>query len=167
VPSISGEASLWNSGLWTAMPANGYLAPEAYRLITSWNTVTVASPASLTINPRVGVFAAGASSAAGIALGADAAITLTASVTTLWWVRADLTVRSIGAPGANSTMVGFFHLIAKPVTAGGGAVTQNDVFGHTVASFDASVAQGVTLGMANTVTTINYAVQQIHWASWN
>lgn len=167
VASLSGEAALWNTALWSPLPANGYLVPEAWRLAVSWTTSTSTSPASLTINPRVGSFAAGASTTGGIAMGADAAITLTASITTQWYCRADITIRSIGAPGTNSTAIGFFNVIAKPATTGTGAATINDVFGHTVASYDASIASGVVLGMANTVTTITYAVQQVHWASWN
>lgn len=165
VPSLSGEASLWNVALYTPWIATALVAPSAWQLYVSWQTVTVASPASLTINPRVGTFSAGASSVGGIALGADGAITLTASITTDWICTARLTVQSIGIPGANSKAAGSFNVVAKPATTGTGAATINDIFGFTVASFDASIASGVTLGMANTVTTINYTPTQIHWIS--
>lgn len=167
VASLNGEAALWSTALWTPLPANGNLAPDAYRLAVSWTTTTSTSPGNLTINPRLGSFAAGASSSGGVAMGADAAITLTASITTQWYCRGDITIRTIGAPGANSTAIGFFNVVAKPATAGTGAATINDVFGHTAASYDASIASGVVLGMANTVTTITFAVQQVHWTSWN
>lgn len=165
VASLSGEASLWNVALFTPWLANTLVAPSAWWLHVTWQTATSTSPANLTINPRVGSFAAGASSAGGIALGADAAITLTASITTNWLVQGRVTVQSIGIPGANSKANGDFHVIAKPATTGNGPATINDIFGFTVASFDASVASGVALGMANTVTTITYAVTQIHWIS--
>lgn len=163
VPSLSGEASLWNVGLFTPWLANTLVAPSAWQLYASWQTVTGVTPASLTINPRVGSFAAGASSVGGIALGADAAVALTASITTNWQCDGRVTVQSIGLPGANSKAAGAFSLEAKASSAGNGAETVGDIFGFTIASFDASVASGVTLGMANTVTTINYQVTQIHW----
>lgn len=165
VASLNGEASLWTVSLFTPWLANSLVAPSAWQLYVSWQTTTSTSPASLTINPRVGSIAAGSSSTGGIALGADAAITLTASITTDWITSARLTVRSIGQPGANSTAIGSFITTAKPATTGTGAATINDIYGYTSASFDASVASGVLLGMANTVTTITYAVQQIHWIS--
>lgn len=167
VASVSGEVSLWNTVNHCALPANGLTAPTTRRLLAAWSTTTAATPGSLTINPRVGSFAAAASTTGGVPLGADTAITLTASITTLWICRADLTIRSIGAPGANSKIFGSFNVIAKPATAGVGAATINDIFGWTEGSFDASVASGVTLGMAHTVTTITHALQQAHWASWN
>jgi hypothetical protein len=165
VASLSGEASLWNVSLFTPWLANALVAPSAWQLYVAFQTVTSTTPANLTINPRVGSFTAGASSTGGIALGADGAITLTASITTNWYCEGKVTVQSIGLPGANSKAAGTFNVVAKPASAGNGAATINDIFGFTIASFDASVASGVTLGMANTVTTITYAVTQIHWIS--
>lgn len=163
VASLSGEASLWNVALFTPWLGNALVAPSAWQLYVSWQATTGLTPASLTLNPRVGTFAAGASSVGGIALGADAAIALTASITTNWFAEGKVTVQSIGLPGANSKAAGTFNCTAKPATAGNGPATINDIFGFTIASFDASVASGIALGMANTVTTITYAVTQIHW----
>lgn len=166
VASLNGEAALWNVALYSPWLANSLLAPSAWELYVQWQTVTVATPANLTINPRVGTFAAGASTTAGIALGADAAITLTASITTNWKTVGTLTVIKVGIPGTNSTVQGEFQTTAKPATTGTGAATINDLYGYTTAAaFDASIASGVVLGMANTVTTINYQVNQIHWLS--
>jgi hypothetical protein len=165
VPSLNGEASLWNVALFSPWLADALVAPSAWQLYVSWQTVTSTSPASVTINPRVGTFAAGASTTGGAALGADAAIALTASITTDWICSGRITVQSIGIPGANSKAAGSFILTAKPATATPGPATINDIFGFTIPSFDASVASGVTLGMANTVTTINYTPTQIHWIS--
>lgn len=165
VASLSGEASLWNVALFTPWLANALVAPSAWQLYVSWQTTTGLTPANLTLNPRVGTFAAGASSVGGIALGADAAIVLTASITTNWFAEGKVTVQSIGLPGANAKAAGTFNCTAKPATAGNGAATINDIFGFTIATFDASIPSGIALGMANTVTTITYAVTQIHWVS--
>jgi len=166
VASLNGEASLWSTSLYTPWIANSLVGPSSWRLYASWQTTTSTSPASLTLNPRIGSVAAGSSSTGGIALGADAAITLTASITTNWFTDAGITVQQIGNPGTNSKAESSWNCIAKPATAGNGAATVNDIFGFTQASFDASIASGVVLGMANTVTTITYAVRQVHWLSY-
>jgi hypothetical protein len=165
VASISGEASLFTTSLYTPWLANSLVGPTPWQVYVSWQTTTSTSPASLTLNPRVGSVASGSSSTGGIALGADGAITLTASITTDWILSGRLTVQSIGLPGTNSKAAGSFICTAKPATTGTGAATINDIFGYTVASFDASIASGFVLGMANTVTTITYAVTQVHWIS--
>jgi hypothetical protein len=166
VASLNGEASLWTTSLFTPWLANSLVAPSAWKLHTSWQTTTSTSPGNLTLNPRVGSVAAGSSSTGGIALGADAAIALTASITTDWFVEGNIIVGSIGAPGTNSKAIGDFNCTAKPATTGTGAATINDIFGFTQASFDASIASGLVLGMANTVTTITYAVMTIIWLSY-
>lgn len=165
VASLNGEASLWNTAFYTPWLQNTLVGPSAWQVYASWQTTTSTTPASLTINPRIGTFGAGASSTGGIALGADGAITLTASITTDWILSGRMTVQSIGLPGTNSKAAGSFSLNAKPATTGTGAATINDIFGFTVASFDATIASGFVLGMANTVTTITYAPTQIHWIS--
>jgi hypothetical protein len=166
VASINGEAALWTTSLFTPWLANSLVSPSLFKVHVSWQTTTSTSPANLTLNPRIGSISSGSSSTGGIALGADAAITLTASITTDWFVDGMITVGSIGAPGTNSKAIADFNVTAKPASAGTGAATINDIFGFTQASFDASIASGFVLGMANTVTTITYAVSQILWLSY-
>jgi len=165
VASLNGEASLWTTSLFTPWLANSLVAPSAWQLYASFQATTSTSPGNLTMIPRVGSIAAGSSSTGGITLGTDAAITLTASITTDWVVSGRLTVQSIGLPGTNSKAIGSFITTAKPASSGTGAATINDIYGYTQASFDASVASGFVMGMANTVTTITYAVTQVHWLS--
>lgn len=165
VASLNGEASLYTTSLYSPWLANALIAPSAWEVFVSFQATTSTSPGNLTIVPRVGSVAAGSSSTGGITLGTDAAITLTASITTDWRLRGEITVQSIGIPGANSKAFGTFLCTAKPATTGTGAATISDIFGYTQASFDASLAQGIVFGMANTVTTITYAVTQVHWVS--
>jgi hypothetical protein len=165
VPSLSGEASLFTTAFYTPWLALSLIAPSAWKLYVTWTTTTAATPGNLTLTPRVGSVAAGASSTGGITMGAGSPIALTASITTLWKYKGEITVRSVGPPGLNSSAYGTFDLIAKPATAGTGIATIFDLSGFTAATFDASVASGFVLGMVNTVTTIVYNVQQIHWVS--
>jgi hypothetical protein len=165
VASLSGEASLWDVPTFSPWLAKSTVAPSAWQIYASFQATTSTSPGNLTLNPRVGSIAVGASSTGGIALGADSAIALTASITTDWVVSGRLTIQSIGLPGANSKAAGSFICTAKPATTGTGAATINDIFGYTIATWDWSIANGFVLGMANTVTTITYAPTQIHWIS--
>lgn len=166
VASLNGEASLFTTSLYAPWLANSLIAPSAWGIHIAWQTTTSTSPGNLTLNPRVGSINAGSSSTGGIALGADAAITLTASITTDWFVDGRIVVDVVGATGANSKAKGDFNCTGKPGTTGTGAATINDIFGYTQAAFDATAAQGFVLGMANTVTTITYAPMTIIWISY-
>lgn len=165
VASLNGEAALWTTSLFTPWLANSLVAPSVWDLYVMWQTTTSTSPASVTLNPRIGSITTGASSTGGIALGAGSSIAYTASITTDWIYNGRTTVQSIGAPGTNSKANGSFTLWAKPATAGTGIATIFDVSGFTQASFDASIASGFVLGLATTVTTITFAPIQIHWIS--
>lgn len=166
VTSLNGEASLWSTTLYTPWPTSSQLsAPAGWHLRASWQVTTSTSPGNLTLNPRIGSVAAGSSSAGAVALGAGAANALTASITTNWSYNGHLTLQSVGIPGTNSKAVGDFVCLGKPATTGTGAIGVFDQSGFTVASFDSSVASGFVLGMATTVTTITFAVQQIIWLS--
>lgn len=165
VTSLNGEASLFNTAGYAPWPAFSLTAPTAWEIHIAFTATTSTSPGNVTVVPRVGSVAAGSSSTGGITLGTDAAITLTASITTLWQISGNIDVQSIGLPGANSKAYGTFNTTAKPATAGVGAATINNIYGYTQASFDSTVASGLVIGMANTVATITYAVQQVHFIS--
>lgn len=174
VTSINGTAALWTSSLFTPIPANAILAPEAYRIAVTGNITTVATPGNIGFDPRIGAGSTGGSAVAGTSLGASNNVALTASISNAYfYIIGDITMRTVGAPGANSTAIGMFHYASSQNTAGGtagatnGQIGHNILFGHTSASFDSSVAGGFSLGAVHTVTTITYSVQQIHWMSWN
>lgn len=159
-----GEVGLLSAAeiaLFTPLQPNGTLAPEAFRIAMSGNMTTVAAPGNLTITPRMGT------SSSGITLGASVAFALTASITgAFWYLLGDLTLRTVGAPGTNSTAIGLFHFVGTAV-AGSGAVTYNQVFGHTSASYDSSIAGGLYFGLTHTVASSTYTPRQVHWMSWN
>lgn len=162
--AVSGEVGLLSAteiAAFTPLPPNGTLAPEAFRIAMSGNMTTSTSPGNLTITPRMGT------TSSGITLGASIATALTASITgAFWYLIGDITIRSVGAPGANSVAIGLFHF-AGTIVAGSGAVSLNQIFGHTPASYDSSLASGLYFGLTHTVTTVTYTPRQVHWMSWN
>lgn len=174
--SLSGTVNLWPQALFTPIQANSILAPEAFRVMVTARITTVATPANIGFDPRMGqgTWTTGGTGITGITLGASTNVALTASITSAYYyIIGDLTMRTVGAPGANSTAMGLFHYVGTQATSGGLAgpavvgAGHNLLFGHTSASYDSSVASGWGLGAVHTVTTITHNVEQIHWMSWN
>jgi hypothetical protein len=170
--AIAGELGLLTAAeIATYMPfaPNGLLAPEAFRVAISGNYTTSTSPGNLTITSRMGTTTSGAT------LGATGTQALVASITGGgFFMIGDLTIQSVGAPGANSKAAGFFHFMMTALALGAAAqtLTIDTLFGHTQASFDASSAAAATggglfFGLTHTTTTPTYIPKQVHWMSWN
>jgi hypothetical protein len=109
-------------------------------------------------------------STSGVTLGGTGAIAFTASITDAYWeLRGLITLRSVGAAGANSTAKGNFRFSTTQGTSAGVAGPANvgtgwDVlFGGTAASYDSSVANGLFISATHTVTTVTWNVEQIAW----
>lgn len=161
--SVNGEVGLWAAGTYSPIAANTLVVPETFRLAASGQCTTSTSPGNATWTPRIGTTTGGA------ALGASNAIALTASITnSFWYLTGDVTIRSIG-PSTSASAIATFMLHHKVGAAGAGAVDAGGIvlFGNTVATFDSTAAQGLFMGMANTVATITWKVDQVHWMSWN
>lgn len=182
--SISGTVNLWPQLIYTPIPANGVMSPQAYRIIVGAKLTTVATPANLGWVPTIGATGAwttaGTAVVGGATLGSITALPLTASITNAFYmVVGDITIRTVGNAGANSTAVGMFHYFStqdgSAGIAGPGGVSvhataasrHNALFGGTNASFDSTIASGFSLGATHTVTTITHNVEQIHGCDWN
>lgn len=176
--SISGTVNLWPQLIYTPIPVNGMLAPQAFRIIVCAKITTVATPGNFGLVPTIGATGAwttgGTAVAGGASLGASGNVALTASITNaFYYVIGDITIRSVGAPGANSTAVGMFHLNSTQNTAAGVAgpapatAAYSLLFGGTNASFDTTIAGGISFGAVHTVTTITHNVEQLHGCDWN
>lgn len=178
--SISGTVNLWPQGTFTPIPPNGNLAPQAFRLIISAKITTGATPGNIGFEPRIGSTAAWttggtAIGATGATLGASGNVALTASITNaFYYIVGDVTIRTVGNPGANSTAVGLFHYASTQATSGGLAgpavigAGHNLLFGGTGATFDSTVSgAGIAFGAVHTVLTITHNIEQLHGCDWN
>lgn len=176
--SIAGTVNLWPQLIYTPFPINGMLAPQAYRLIVAAKITTGTTPGNFGLNPIAGATGAwttgGTATAGGGTLGASGNVALTASITNaFYYVIGDVTVRTIGNPGANTTAIGMFHLNSTQNTAAGVAgpaaasAAYSLLFGGTTATFDNSISSGLSLGAVHTVTTITHNVEQVHGCDWN
>lgn len=178
--TINGTVNLWPQSLYTPIPANLQLAPQAYRIIVSAKITTAATPGNIGFDPRVGSTASWttggtAIGATGASLGASGNIALTASITNaFYYIVGDVTLRTVGIPGANTTAVGMFHYASTQGTSGGLAgpaavgTGHNLMFGGTNGSFDSTLSgAGLAFGGVHTVTTITHNIEQIHGCDWN
>lgn len=153
------ETGLWNVPQFSAIAADDGRPSKAYRLEAGGILSTGAS-GTLVITPRFGT------STAGITLGASQAQTVPINLTNVpWYLVMNLTVRTKGAPGANSTMIGTGSLTAPgaAATAGSGLCV---CFGGTSAAIDLSLAAGLFIGWTLSVAG-SCTPQWVHMQSLN
>jgi len=155
------ETGLWNVAQFSPIHAfDAYKGVgKIYRLCAGgiWST---GASGTLTITPRVGT------TTGGVTLGASIAQTVTPSITNeAWFMHSIWVVRTTGAPGANSTVMG------TGVFNGGGAAataaSNNTVaFGGTSATADLSIETGIfigwTLSVAGSVTPMFVTMQSLN-----
>jgi hypothetical protein len=182
--STSSKTNLYPQLTYAPIPINGILAAQAYRIVVGALLTTGTSPGTLAFDVVMGATGSwttgGTAVAGGASFGACPALTPTASITgAFYYIYGDITVRTTGLPGSNTTAVGMFHIVSTQDgtsgVAGPGAVSVNatagsrwnQLFGGTAASFDNSVASGIALGCTHSVTTITHNVDQVHAMDWN
>lgn len=149
------ETGLWAPASYSPIAANDARPGKVYRL-SAGGVLTFAATGVLTLTPRFGL------TVSGVTMGASAALTVPGILTNQpWRLEMDIVVRSVGAPGANSTITGTGHLVSNALGVANSSVALS--FGGTVATADVSVATGIfigwTLSVAGSVTP-HYVVFQ-------
>src|SRR6516162_5128561 len=102
------ETGLWNVAQFSPIHAfDAYKgAGKVYRLMAGGIWSTSASASTLIITPRIGTTTSGISLGASPGGGTGTGQTVVASLTNqAWFLHFVLVVRSVGAPGANSTVM--------------------------------------------------------------
>lgn len=143
--------ALWSGADFTPLFARDAKAGKIYR-IEAGGLISTGASGTLLITPGIGT------SAPGTTLGATVnAQTVPVSLTNVpWELDAKFIVRTIGAKGVNSTMIGTgsFRMPGTAATAGSGTVV---TFGGTSALFDATIENfftiSKTLSVAGSITT--------------
>jgi len=123
--------TLYPTAQFTAIPAWD-LRPGKIYIVKAGGTLTTGISGTLTITPRWG--------AALTVMGASQAQTTTVSLTTQpWYLEYYVVCRTVGAAGANSTVIGtgHFHCAGTVATAGGG---WTQTFGGTSTAADNSLS---------------------------
>ena len=157
-PTVStAETALWNVAQFSPIHAfDGYKGVgKVYRLMAGGIFTTSSVAPTLILTPRVGT------TTGGITLGASVTQTLPASLTNeAWMLHSIWVVRTLGAPGANSTMIGEGQFQGGGA-AGTAASNSTILFGGTSATCDLSVETGIFLGATWSTTATNSIT--IHW----
>jgi hypothetical protein len=157
------ETILWNQQF-TTVPANDARAGKVYRL-TAGGILSTGASGTLIITPRWG------NGITGTTLGASVTQTVPINLTAVpWFMTAIVTVRTVGAPGANSTVMlnGSFQSAGTAATAGNAFVL---AFGGTSGTVDLSTTGTATTGGIVIGWTLSVAgsctPQQVVWQSVN
>lgn len=147
---------MWSGAQFTPLFANDAKAGKIY-IVEAGGLITTTTSGALTIAPGLGT------SSPGTTLGSSIAQTVpVSSLSGPWFLRSVWVVRTIGAAGANSTIIG-----EGIFQSGGVAATANSgldlTFGGTSCAFDATVNNFFTfqktLSVAGSFTT--------HWCYIN
>jgi hypothetical protein len=148
--TATSETILWNVSQYSPIAANDARPGKAYR-VTAGGIMSFAATGTLIITPRWGLTVA-----AGITMGGSVVALTTPGATTAhpWYLEFTAVVRTVGAPGVNSTVIGTGFFCTGIPAAGSLPATQT--FGGTSATVDVSIATGLcfgwTLSVAGTVT---------------
>jgi len=148
--TATSETILWNVSQYSSIAANYARPGKAYR-VTAGGIMSFAATGTLIITPRWGLTVA-----AGITMGGSVVALTTPGATTAhpWYLEFTAVVRTVGAPGVNSTVIGTGFFCTGIPAAGSLPATQT--FGGTSATVDVSIATGLcfgwTLSVAGTVT---------------
>lgn len=130
---------LWAGTDFTPIFARDPKAGKIYIVEAEGIMSTSASASTLTLGAGIGT------SSPGTTLGVSQAQTMVPSLTAIpWSLRLKLTVRTIGAKGANSTIMGVGQFLSGGAAATGGSGIQV-AFGGTSALFDATVENFITI----------------------
>lgn len=149
------ETGLWNVPLYTPIHAYEATPAKTWR-VTAGGIASTGGSGTLIITPRLGT------TTSGITMGASTTQTVPVSVTNVAWTLTFVLVcRTLGAAGANSTVMGTGTFAANAATSAGAAWVQS--FGGTSAAVDLTVETGVFMGWTLSVagsSTPMYAIIQ-------
>ena len=141
--------ALWTGSQFTPIFANDPKAGKIYHVVAGGILSTGVS-GTLTLIPQYGALG-------GTTIGTSVAQTVPPSLTAVpWTLEFWLVFRTIGASGANSSVIGtgYFNCVGMAATAGGSFVMS---LGGTSAAVDATINSGITisktLSVAGSMTT--------------
>lgn len=147
----------------TPIPANEPRAGKIYELQVGGTVALNATPGTLLITPRYGLVIGGTSLQVGT-LTTQTLAAQTAIVPFLFTCL--LTIRSVGLPGANSTVIATGQWTSPGVLGTASAVNTVMCGGLVVATVDVSVASGLWIGV--TFSNAPSVIPQWHvWRSLN
>jgi hypothetical protein len=139
---------LWAGITWTPIFANDAKAGKIY-CVRAGGTISLTGGTAI-ITPQWGP--------AGTTLGVSLTVGTVTAAIAAWSLSFDLVVRTVGAAGANSTVIGSGYFIMNGGVASGTANPNVISFGGTSASVDTTINGNIT--MRKTLSTTNSVITQ-------
>lgn len=159
--------TLWTSTIWSPILGNAAIAGSAYHLAASGTVQSSTSGLTLTLLPSIGTGTVNAAPTNDQTLGVSGACTLGSTLTSVWYLQGDLTIRSTGTSGT-AWFMGVFHY-GNTVVPVASSATVNVILGGTAATVDftgatTNVPGGFQLSGWG-AATVTVVTQQVHWTS--
>lgn len=167
VTGVSAETNLWTPNQWTPFAvgpgANAYLTPGMVYELQAWGVCTypATTPGTTAFTARFGTSATPASNT--IIGAASAAVQGTTQTAVPWQLIGNFIVRTVGLPGANST-VWFRGCWTCPLALQAAGSAGGVIFGGT-ATVDVSIAQALAISVTPSVTGQSFTPEMISWRS--
>lgn len=162
VTGVTAETNLWTPAQWTPIPAN-YASAGQQWIIDAFGVLTYPSstPGTTAFTARIGTSSTPSSNT--ILGAASTAAAGTTQTGVQWQLKGLLTIRTVGLPGANSTVIFQGHFEC-PLGLQAAGSSGGVIFGGT-ATVDLSVAQGLAISVTPSVTGQSFTPQMIAWRS--
>lgn len=167
VTTATPGTTLWTSTIWSPLLSNAVTSGSGYHIYASGTVQTSTSGLTLTLLPSIGTGSVNAAPTNHQDLGVSGAAALGTTLTSIWQLSGDLTIRSVGTSGT-AWFMGVFQYgnTAAPVASGasldlplGGTQATVDFTGVT-----ASVPGGFQLSGWG-AATVTVVTQAVHWTS--
>ena len=169
VTTATPGTAIWTSTIYSPLLANAVVAGSGYHIAASGTIQTSTTPLTVTSLPVIGSTTVNvATGATPVTLGVSgASATLGSTLTSIWRLQGDLTIRTVGPSGTAWFMgVYWYGLTAVPVST---ANTNHVMMGGTQATVDftgatAALPGGFGLGQWGGAT-VTVVTNQVHWTS--
>lgn len=169
VTTATPGTAIWTSTIYSPLLANAVIAGSAYRITAGGTIQTSTSALTVTTLPVIGsVTVNTATGATPVTLGVSGTCALGSTLTSIWRLMGDLTIRTVG-PTGTAYFLGNMHVGQTAVPITGGANVLDVLLGGTSATVDftgatANLPGGFGIGQWG-AATVTVVTQQVHWQS--
>lgn len=170
VTTATPGTAIWTSTIYSPILANAVIAGSSYHIQASGTIQSSTSGLTVTTLPVIGSVAVNsATGATPVTLGVSGSCALGSTLTSIWRLNGDLTIRTVG-PSGTAWFMGdiFVGQTAVPVSAGANTLT--GILGGTAATVDftgatSNLPGGFGIGQWG-AATVTVVTDQVVWVSW-
>lgn len=170
VTTATPGTAIWTSTIFSPILNNAVTAGSAYHVWASGTIQSSTSGLTVTTIPVIGsVTVNNATGGTPVTLGVSGSCALGSTLTSIWSLRGDLTIRSVGASGT-AYFIGNIWVGQTATPVSGGANVLTVIFGGTSATVDftgatSNLPGGFGIGQWG-AATVTVVTNQVTWVSW-